>query len=162
MGTGLTSAFGMIPSTDAKDFQARLENLKSQVFLPTVKAMQGMGALSNAEGEKIAAAVANLDPKIGPDAMRQQLSIIARQMANAAQKSKQQTLNYASRGGTIPLNTQNHSSKMVMGKYLVERWCKNILDKRVCLLKTLLRRFNNRVEVCNKFDYSFFIKVEKE
>lgn len=116
MGTGLTSAFGMIPSTDAKDFQARLENLKSQVFLPTVKAMQGMGALSNAEGEKIAAAVANLDPKIGPDAMRQQLSIIARQMANAAQKSKQQTLNYASRGGTIPLNTQKPQQQSGNGK----------------------------------------------
>ncbi|ARG16366.1 hypothetical protein B7L44_07010 [Acinetobacter nosocomialis] len=116
MGTGLTSAFGMIPSTDAKDFQARLENLKSQVFLPTVKAMQGMGALSNAEGEKIAAAVANLDPKIGPDAMRQQLSIIARQMANAAQKSKQQTLNYASRGGTIPLNTQKPQQQNGNGK----------------------------------------------
>ncbi|MFW1903659.1 hypothetical protein [Acinetobacter baumannii] len=116
MGTGLTSAFGMIPSTDAKDFQARLENLKSQVFLPTVKAMQGMGALSNAEGEKIAAAVANLDPKIGPDAMRQQLSIIAKQMANAAQKSKQQTLNYASRGGTIPLNKPQPQQQAGSGK----------------------------------------------
>ncbi|HDU8426440.1 TPA: hypothetical protein RG034_001811 [Acinetobacter baumannii] len=116
MGTGLTSAFGMIPSTDAKDFQARLENLKSQVFLPTVKAMQGMGALSNAEGEKIAAAVANLDPKIGPDAMKQQLSIIARQMANAAQKSKQQTINYASRGGTIPLNTPKPQQRSGNGK----------------------------------------------
>lgn len=116
MGTGLTSAFGMIPSTDAKDFQARLENLKSQVFLPTVKAMQGMGALSNAEGEKIAAAVANLDPKIGPDAMRQQLSIIAKQMANAAQKSKQQTLNYASRGGTIPLNKPQAQQQAGNGK----------------------------------------------
>lgn len=116
MGTGLTSAFGMIPSTEAKDFQARLENLKSQVFLPTVKAMQGMGALSNAEGEKIAAAVANLDPRIGPEAMKQQLSIIAKQMANAAQKSKQQTLNYASRGGTIPLNTQNPQQQSGNGK----------------------------------------------
>ncbi|MDH2523301.1 hypothetical protein [Acinetobacter baumannii] len=116
MGTGLTSAFGMIPSTEAKDFQARLENLKSQVFLPTVKAMQGMGALSNAEGEKIAAAVANLDPRIGPEAMKQQLSIIAKQMANAAQKSKQQTLNYASRGGTIPLNKPQPQQQAGSGK----------------------------------------------
>lgn len=106
-GTGLTSALGMVPSTDARDFQARLENLKSQVFLPTVKAMQGMGALSNAEGEKISAAVANLDPKIGPEAMRKQLTVLAQQMAGAAKKSKQQTLNYASRGGTIPLKSQS-------------------------------------------------------
>lgn len=116
LGTGLTSALGLVPSSDAKDFQARLENLKSQVFLPTVKAMQGMGALSNAEGEKIASAVANLDPRLSPDAMRQQLTVLAQQMANAAEKAKKQTLNYATRGGTIKLNTQSQGKASSGGK----------------------------------------------
>ncbi|MGL6034941.1 MAG: hypothetical protein ACRC0N_07745, partial [Acinetobacter johnsonii] len=96
----------MIPSTDARDFQARIENLKSQVFLPTVKALQGMGALSNAEGEKIASAVANLDPKLGEVAMAKQLTILSQEMNKAAQKAKKQTMLYASRGGTIQLNVQ--------------------------------------------------------
>lgn len=103
-GTGTTSALGLIPGSDAKGFHARLENLKSQVFLPTVKALQGMGALSNAEGEKISAAVANLDPKIGPEAMKEQLTVLAKQMRDAAKTANQRTQNYASRGGTIPLS----------------------------------------------------------
>ena len=95
-----------MPGTDAKDFQVQLENLKSQVFLPTVKALQGMGALSNAEGEKIAAAVANLDTKQGPEAMKKQLTILAQQMNQAAQIANRKTQNYASRGGTIPIQSQ--------------------------------------------------------
>lgn len=115
-GTGLTSFTGMIPSTDAKDFQARLENLKSQVFLPTVKSLQGMGALSNAEGEKIASAVANLDPSIGQEALTKQLTILAQEMSNSAKKAQRQTQNYATRGGTIKLQTQSQSNNQSGGK----------------------------------------------
>lgn len=109
-GTGATSFWGVVPGTEAKDFHVRLENLKAQVFLPTVKALQGMGALSNAEGEKISAAIANLDPKLSPEAMREQLTVLAQQMNKAAQVSKQKTINYATRGGTIQLQTQNRGS----------------------------------------------------
>lgn len=109
-GTGATSFWGAMPGTEAKDFHVRLENLKAQVFLPTVKALQGMGALSNAEGEKISAAIANLDPKLSPEAMRGQLTVLAQQMNKAAQVSKQKTINYATRGGTIQLQTQNRGS----------------------------------------------------
>ena len=115
-GTGLTSFLGRAPGTDAKDFRVRLENLKSQVFLPTVKALQGMGALSNAEGEKIAAAVANLDPGLSEEAMKQQLTILAQQMSRAAQVSKQKTLNYATRGGTIQLQTSQGNQNQGGGK----------------------------------------------
>ena len=105
-GTGATSSLGKVPGFAEKDFQARLENLKSQVFLPTVKALQGMGALSNAEGEKIAAAVANLDPSIGEDALKKQLTILAQQMSLAAKSANKKTQNYASRGGTIPTQSK--------------------------------------------------------
>lgn len=106
-GSGNTSAWGLVPGTDAKDFRVRLENLKSQVFLPTVKSLQGMGALSNAEGEKIASAVANLDPSLGQEDLARQLAILAQQMSSSAKKAQQQTQNYATRGGTIKLQTQN-------------------------------------------------------
>lgn len=111
-GTGATSWTGNIPGTNQKAFHAKLENLKSQVFLPAVKALQGMGALSNAEGERVSASIANLDPKIGPDAMKEQLTILAKQMSEAAILASKRTKNYASRGGTVPLkSTTNNVSK---------------------------------------------------
>lgn len=60
--TGFSSTFNFMPGTDAYGFKAKLATLKAQVFLPEVQKMVGMGALSNAEGEKIAAAFAALDP----------------------------------------------------------------------------------------------------
>lgn len=100
-GSGATSILGWVPGSDAKAFHAKLENLKSQVFLPTVKALQGMGALSNAEGEKISAAVANLDTSLGPEELQKQLTVLAQQMRDAAKVANRRTQNYASRGGTI-------------------------------------------------------------
>jgi len=50
----------MIPGTDAAGFAAQLETFKAQTFLPQVQALKGMGALSNAEGLKLEAAVGAL------------------------------------------------------------------------------------------------------
>jgi hypothetical protein len=50
----------MIPGTDAAGFAAQLETFKAQTFLPQVQALKGMGALSNAEGQKLEAAVGAL------------------------------------------------------------------------------------------------------
>lgn len=115
-GTGMTSLLGVVPGTDAKDFKARLENLKSQVFLPTVKSLQGMGALSNAEGEKIASAVANLDPSLGQEALSKQLAILAQEMSNSAKKAQKQTQNYATRGGSIQLQSNRSNQNQGGGK----------------------------------------------
>jgi len=50
----------MIPGTDAAGFAAQLETFKAQTFLPQVQALKGMGALSDAEGKKLEAAVGAL------------------------------------------------------------------------------------------------------
>jgi hypothetical protein len=50
----------VVPGTNAADFAAELEAMKAQVFLPMVQSMKGMGALSNAEGEKLTAAIGAL------------------------------------------------------------------------------------------------------
>jgi len=65
--TGASSWTSAIPGTDAKGFSAKLETLQSQVFLPEVQKMVGMGALSNAEGQKLASAFASLDPSMPED-----------------------------------------------------------------------------------------------
>ena len=72
-GTGLSSWQSMVPGSDARGFAAQLETLKSQVFLPEVQKMQGMGALSNAEGQKISAAFAALDPDMPEDEFKRTL-----------------------------------------------------------------------------------------
>jgi hypothetical protein len=69
--TGATSIFmGSIPGTEAREFTGLVETLKSQTFLAEVEKMKGMGALSENEGKKIAASVANLDLGQSSDAFK--------------------------------------------------------------------------------------------
>lgn len=51
-----------IPGTDAADTEALVDTLQSQGFLSGVQQMKGLGALSNAEGQKIMAAIGSLKP----------------------------------------------------------------------------------------------------
>lgn len=70
----------VIPGTDAADFDAELQAMKAQVFLPMVQSMKGMGALSNAEGEKLTAAIGALDPKMSEGAFKASLNRIIRDL----------------------------------------------------------------------------------
>lgn len=53
-----------LAGTSAAGFEARLKSLEAQVFLPMVQSLKGMGALSDAEGKKLAASIGALDPKM--------------------------------------------------------------------------------------------------
>lgn len=59
-GTGMSSWTGMIPGTDAYDFATRVDQLGGGAFLTAIGEMQGMGALSNQEGQTAKAAIARL------------------------------------------------------------------------------------------------------
>jgi hypothetical protein len=61
VGTVTGKVAELLPGTDRRDLKGLVDTLKSQQFLTGIKQMQGMGALSNAEGDKIASAVASLD-----------------------------------------------------------------------------------------------------
>lgn len=63
-GTGASSFVSKIPGTDARGFQANLDTFKAQTFVPMVSALKGMGALSDAEGKKLAESVGALDPSM--------------------------------------------------------------------------------------------------
>ncbi len=67
--TGMSAAFNplTIPGTDRAGFNARLETFKAQTFVPMVSQLKGMGALSDAEGKKLTAAVGALDPNMPED-----------------------------------------------------------------------------------------------
>ena len=61
---GLSSLFGILenplPGTDAADTAKLIETLESQNFLNAIQQMKGLGALSNAEGQKVSSAIQNL------------------------------------------------------------------------------------------------------
>lgn len=70
----------VVPGTDAADFATELDTMKSQVFLPMVQSMKGMGALSNAEGEKLTSAIGNLNPKQSEAQFKKSLNGIIRDL----------------------------------------------------------------------------------
>lgn len=86
MGTMLGKLLGAVPGTENKDFRGQLESLKSQVFLPAVQQVKGMGALSNSEGDKLTAAVAALDADMSPKAFTNALGVVDRYMQKGLKK----------------------------------------------------------------------------
>lgn len=87
---GKTAAVGfggkttsMIPGTNAAGFASQLETFKAQVFLPQVQALKGMGALSDAEGKKMSAAVGALDQSMKQSEFDAQLAIIKNDLKKA-------------------------------------------------------------------------------
>jgi len=81
---GVVSA---IPGTDAAGFASQLETFKAQTFIPQVAALKGMGALSDAEGKKLTAAVGALDPKMKLSEFNDAISRIKADLEAARQRA---------------------------------------------------------------------------
>lgn len=83
----------MIPGTDAAGFATQLETFKAQTFLPQVQALKGLGALSDAEGKKLTAAVGALSQSMKQSEFDAQVTKIkgdleaARARANSSLKN---------------------------------------------------------------------------
>jgi hypothetical protein len=84
LATGKTSFMSVVPGTNAYDFNAKLETFKAQTFIPMVSALKGMGALSDAEGKKLQAAVGALDPSMSEEAFVKELEKVANTLATKA------------------------------------------------------------------------------
>lgn len=80
---GMIGALPTMPGSDSANFQAELNTFQSQAFLPMVAQLKGMGALSDAEGKKLTAAVGALDPKMGEQAFRDSVARITADMEAA-------------------------------------------------------------------------------
>lgn len=83
---GAVGAFPTMPGSDSANFQAELNTFQSQAFLPMVAQLKGMGALSDAEGKKLTAAVGALDPKMGEQAFRDSVARIKADMQAAYER----------------------------------------------------------------------------
>ncbi|MFK3971118.1 hypothetical protein ACI2KS_10365 [Pseudomonas sp. NPDC087358] len=73
---GLSSILPTRPGSAAADFEARLDTLKAQSFLPQVALLKGAGALSDAEGKKLSDSIGALSPKMSEGAFRKSLADI--------------------------------------------------------------------------------------
>lgn len=78
---------GTLPGTDRADFEAKLNTFQAQTFLPQVQALKGAGALSDAEGAKLTAAVGALSPMMTEKAFRASLDKIEQQLTAARDRT---------------------------------------------------------------------------
>jgi len=83
------SVMSIIPGTNAAGFASQLETFKAQTFIPQVAALKGMGALSDAEGKKLTAAVGALDIKMKPAEFDASIDRIKADLEAAKQRALQ-------------------------------------------------------------------------
>lgn len=83
---GLRGKLPTMPGSDSANFQAELDTFQSQAFIPMVAQLKGMGALSDAEGRKLTAAVGALNPNMGEQAFRESITRITNDMEGARQR----------------------------------------------------------------------------
>jgi len=88
-----------LAGTDAANFNAELDAMKAQVFLPMVQSMKGMGALSNAEGQKLTDAIGALDTNMSEGAFRQSLGRIIGDLTAYKSRGAPQAKQPAASGG---------------------------------------------------------------
>lgn len=110
---GATGGWNMnrfIPGNQSADFAAEVETLKAQTFLPMIQQLRGMGALSNAEGDKINAAVGALNFNMSEPAFAESLGRIRDQLGSALQRSGVDTKDLANWGLEEPTSTATKPS----------------------------------------------------
>jgi len=83
--SGWQSMFFTVPGSDAADYQAVIDTIKSDAFQNSISLMSGMGSLSDAEGKKVQSAIANLELSQSDEQAKEQLM----QIRNSYSKMKQ-------------------------------------------------------------------------
>lgn len=93
---GMNAALGPVDSraptmlNDTADFESLAENLNAQAFLSQIPSMKGLGALSNAEGDKLAAGLQSLSLRQSPEQfttnVKEAQRLILKARANLATK----------------------------------------------------------------------------
>lgn len=117
---GLSSAFGAfdepVAGTDAAGVAGMIETLTSQNFLDQIQKMKGMGALSNAEGQKVSAAVTSLNPNMSEKDFRKSLDVIRQNMNRAIQKARKVQSKFG--GQEVEQQNEQLSDEELISKYL--------------------------------------------
>jgi hypothetical protein len=92
---GFKGLFGMgvgtslVPGTDAASARVIFEQLEGMGFLESVQAMRGMGALSNAEGQKLSIAFMGLSPSMSEKDAKVRIKEIKELVTKGVQRARQ-------------------------------------------------------------------------
>lgn len=70
-------------SSDTADLEELVTTMSSQAFMAQIPALKGMGALSNAEGEKLQASLQNLSLRQSPERLKENIQEARRLMTKA-------------------------------------------------------------------------------
>ena len=73
---GASSLLPTLPGSQAANFESKLEQFQSLQFLNNIQKMKGLGALSEAEGRKVASAAGALNLNMSESAFRKELNTI--------------------------------------------------------------------------------------
>jgi len=111
---GVTGMLPTMPGSNSANFQAELNTFQSQAFIPMVAQLKGMGALSDAEGKKLTAAVGALDPKMGETAFRDSVERITTDMQAARQRMAGANKGNASAGQDGAVSKSKSGKDIVM------------------------------------------------
>lgn len=108
-----------LPGTDAADTSALVDTLKSQGFMSGIQQMRGMGALSNAEGQKVVDAIGNLSPSQSEKSAKAAIKTIIN-TTQMAQKRMQQKYgkDIPDQERQSPTSQQQLSDDDLINKYL--------------------------------------------
>lgn len=103
-----------VPGTDRKSLQGLVDTLTSQQFLTSIKEMQGMGALSDAEGRRIASAVATLDLDQDAKSFKNAIGVVRATLEKARNKvvgsGQLPSTNAAGPGGGFVVRTPTYGN----------------------------------------------------
>jgi len=101
--------------SEAVNFETDLDTMKSQVFLPMVQSMKGMGALSNAEGEKLTAAIGNLNARQSEASFQKNMSQILSDLKKYSARSRSGGAQPAAKPATKPAANSGWGTAKVVG-----------------------------------------------
>lgn len=120
---GMVGAFPTMPGSESANFKAELDTFQSQAFIPMVSQLKGMGALSDAEGKKLTAAVGALNPAMGEKAFRESIDRITAEMEAARQRVSGQPTPKPSPMDAMPAANASNKGKKIRdtttGKVLI-------------------------------------------
>lgn len=98
---GRSSVIPTLPGGESANFEAELDTLKAQTFLPQVAALKGMGALSDAEGKKMSDSVGALSLKMSQPEFKASL----KRINETLEKAKSRALKHAPNPVSAPAST---------------------------------------------------------
>lgn len=102
---------------DTSDFEALVETLGSQSFLAQIPNIKGMGALSNAEGEKLQAALQNFSLKQSPERLLENVKEAQRLIMKARKNMTARTGLPESIPDTPAVSTSGSDIDAIVKKY---------------------------------------------